>query len=116
MPKSNTDAAALGPAAITELFTKIGQKIEIFLRFIPMRPGFQNFRIRKNKKTQEQDGREANVDENKRECLTSLPGGNQVDGLPPASSTDAGELAARPNSDLSGKIGDFFKKVEFFLH
>ena len=43
MPKSNTDAVALGPAAITELFTKIGQKIEIFLRFIPIRPGSQNF-------------------------------------------------------------------------
>ena len=40
--------------------------------------------------------------------LLSLPGGGQVDGLPPAASTDAGKLAARPNSDLSRKIGEFF--------
>ena len=57
MPKSNTDAVALGPAAITELFTKIGQKIEIFLRFIPIRPGSQNFAMSgKLKERHMQDG------------------------------------------------------------
>ena len=43
MPKSNTDAGSVGPRAITELFTKIGRKIEVFLKNQPIRPGFQNF-------------------------------------------------------------------------
>ena len=43
MPKSNTDAVPLGPAAITDLITKIGRKIEIFLKKMFIRPEFQNF-------------------------------------------------------------------------
>ena len=43
MPKSNTDAGPVGPRAITELFTKIGRKIEVFLKNQSIRPGFQNF-------------------------------------------------------------------------
>ena len=43
MPKSNADAGPVGPRAITELFTKIGRKIEAFLKNQPMRSGFQNF-------------------------------------------------------------------------
>ena len=42
-PATSTDAAALGPAAITDLITKIGRKIEFFLRKMAIRPGSQNF-------------------------------------------------------------------------
>ena len=42
MPRSNTDAVALGRAAITELFTKIVQKIKNFLKIQLTRPGSQN--------------------------------------------------------------------------
>ena len=40
------------------------------------------------------DELEARVADNKRQCLASLPGGNQVDGLPPASSIDSASLFA----------------------
>ena len=47
--------------------------------------------------------------------MSSLSGGGQVDGSPSASSTDAGKLAGRTNSDLSGKIGEFsFLKWSFY--
>ena len=42
-PASSTDAGPVGPRAITELFTKIGRKIEVFLKNQPIRPGSQNF-------------------------------------------------------------------------
>ena len=57
MPKSNTDAVALGPAAITDLITKIGQKIENFLKVQPIRPGSQNFPMSgKSKERRMQNG------------------------------------------------------------
>ena len=43
MPKSNTDASPVGPRAITDIFTKIGRKVEVFLKNQPIRPGSQNF-------------------------------------------------------------------------
>ena len=50
------------------------------------------------------DGLEATVADNKRQCLASLPGGDQVDGLPPASSTDASPAGPRAITDIFPKI------------
>ena len=41
-----------------------------------------------------------NKEDKKAKGLSSLPGGGQVDGLPPAASTDAGIWAAGSTSDL----------------
>ena len=35
-------------------------------------------------------------------CSTSVPGGNQVDGLPPASSTESGAQSSRQEADKFG--------------
>ena len=47
-----------------------------------------------------------------------LPGGNQVDGLPPAASTDpvSASWLARRLRNYSENWGSFFEKVEFFTH
>ena len=44
--------------------------------------------------------------------LYGLPGGNQVDGLPPASSTDSGAASWLPGrlQTYSENLGSFFKK------
>ena len=51
--------------------------------------------MKKSRRTANRDGLEARVADNKRQCLASLAGGNQVDGLPPASSALRG-LAGLP--------------------
>ena len=48
--------------------------------------------------------------------LLSLPGGGQVDGLPPAASTDPSLKDTRVKTELFKKIGSFFEKVEFLCH
>ena len=60
-------------------------------------------------------------------CSTSVPGGNQVDGLPPASSTESGAQSPRQEADKFGildlvlllclrKIKKNFNEHNFFLH
>ena len=68
------------------------------------------------KKTQGRDGREANVDSNKRECLTSLPGGDQVDGLPPASIRMRGNCAGGQLRTYPEIFMSFSEKVEVLYH
>ena len=47
-----------------------------------------------------------------------LPGGYQVDGLPPAASTDppAASWPAPTATELIANLGFFFEKDEFFCH
>ena len=48
-------------------------------------------------------------------ALQVTPGGNQVDGLPPATSTDWSSIDAPATTDLLGKRGQFFEDFRFFL-
>ena len=48
--------------------------------------------------------------------LYGLPGGEQVDGLPPAASTDRSRLDPRQLRNYSEILGRFFEKVEFLTH
>ena len=41
-------------------------------------------------------------------CSTSLPGGDQVDGLPPAASTEYSSIETGATTELFGNFGKFF--------